>query len=210
MTSDGAARQPGGRASSGSRRSYLGRWWEAERGGFGGGLDYGRSLRAQPKGASGAGSPPGEAVPAVAASEQMRSTAGLFWTRHRFSGSRSHASPRCWDVTPGGGKSSRFGLGRVFGFHVPMRMRLNRAHQAQQTGAPGREPPRFGNHTGCALLPMQPHRVFWGGPKEADPAFWKAESCGDRRLGCPGAGTQHPQAQGLGRRGSTSAFSGMT
>lgn len=65
---------------------------------------------------------PGEDVPAGTASEQMRSTAGLFWTRHRFSGSQS---PRCWDVTPSEGKSSRFGLGRVSGCRVPMKMRLS-------------------------------------------------------------------------------------
>lgn len=118
--------------------------------GFAGGLDDGRCLQAQPKGA---GRPPAEDVPA---SERMRSTAGLFRTRHRFSGSRSHASPRGGDVTPTAGKSSRFGLGHAPGVRVPMRKRLSWSHRAQQTGTPGPEPPGFGKHTGCSLLPTQP------------------------------------------------------
>lgn len=114
--------------------------------------------------------PEPEDVPADTASEQMRSTAGLFWTRHRFSGSRSHASPRCWDVTPSGGKSSRFGLGHVLGFRVPHQ---DEAELVTPTSTNRDSRPRApkGVWESHGWSPPQPQRGFLGGSKEADPAF---------------------------------------
>ncbi|XP_027552057.1 BET1-like protein isoform X2 [Neopelma chrysocephalum] len=79
-------------------------------------------------------------------------------------------------------------------------MRPRWSHRTQPSGTPHRESPGFGDDAGYPRLPVHPKRGVLGGPR-ANPALWKAESHGDRWLGWPGAGTQHPHAKGLGWRG---------
>lgn len=137
--------------------------------------------------------PPGEDVPADTASEQMRSFAGLFWTRHRFSGSR------CWDVARRRGKSSRFGLGHVFGFRVAMRMGLSWSHQAQQTEIPGQGPRGLGITRVFPTCPHSPRGAYRGDHKRQILHFGRQKAAEteaglarerDTAFPCTGAGMQ--------------------
>lgn len=148
--------------------------------------------------------PPGEDVPADTASEQMRSSAGLFWTRHRFSGSR------CWDVARS--------VGEIQQIWARTCVRLPCCHEdgaeLDTPSSTNRDPkPRApGVWESQGLSPpahAAPEGLFEG-TKRGRSCIWEGGKRRRQRLGLPGADTQHPHAQGLGCRGSTSAFGGMT